>query len=73
MANKLIELRQRFRGYTPVNTHEESDDSEEEVMLSRSPSNDLLRRPAGGYRDPSAVERIPVKKSYFCKSLYLFA
>ena len=74
MAEKLIELRQRFRGYAPVNTREDSDeDSDDEMIGARNQSSNLIlgvsHRPAGGYRDPDGVDTVPVKKSFLCKLL----
>lgn len=72
MTDKLIELRQRFRGYAPVKTHDDSDDdSDEEIIGVRSPTPNLIlgvsHRPAGGYVDSSASDAISIKKSYTCK------
>jgi hypothetical protein len=75
MADKLIELRQRFRGYAPVNTHDENEeDSDDEIIEVRRTNSGrgnlnlgVSHRPAGGYRDASEIEDANPNKSYFCK------
>lgn len=74
MTEKLIELRQRFRGYAPVRTSEEdSEDDEDEIIgVAGNASRTRLafsvsHRPITGYSDTMQVDPLPPKRSYFCK------
>jgi hypothetical protein len=75
MTEKLIELRQRFRGYAPVKTNDESEDDSDEDIIGISRNNSgrsnlilgVSHRPAGGYRDAGEIENANPNKSYFCK------
>jgi hypothetical protein len=67
MAEKLIELRQRFRGYQPVKTEESSEDEDEDyddrrMRLTRTRSDVTV---AARGNSEKAVRS--TQKSFFCE------
>lgn len=66
MADKLLELRQRFRGYNPVKTEDSDEESDEGIEMSLPNSSQSFLR---AYRPVAVSENssIPKSKSYFCK------